>query len=74
MKYTISVLLEKDGDGWYAHSLDLPGCQSSGSTLDETLANIKEAAELYLQTMSKEDLRALQDRVFVNASVEVNLA
>jgi predicted RNase H-like HicB family nuclease len=74
MKYTISVILEKDGDGWFAHSLDLPGCQSSGGTLDETLANIREAAELYLQTMTKEDLRTLENRVIVNASVEVKLA
>ncbi len=74
MKYTISVVMEKDGEGWYAHSLDLPGCQSSGSTLDETLANIREAAELYLQTMSADDLRRLEDRVVVNASIEVTLA
>lgn len=74
MKYTISVVLEKDGDGWYAHSLDLPGCQSSGTTLDETLANIREAAELYLQTMSPDDLRRLENRTVVNASLEVTLA
>jgi len=43
-----SVVVEKDEDGFYAWCPELKGCQSQGSTLEEALANIREAIELYL--------------------------
>jgi predicted RNase H-like HicB family nuclease len=49
------VVIEKDEDGFYAWCPELKGCQSQGLTLEEVMANIKEAAELYLETLPAEE-------------------
>ena len=46
-----SVVIEKDENGFYAWCPELKGCQSQGATLEEAIANIKEAIELYLETV-----------------------
>lgn len=51
MAYKVNVIIEKDEDGYYAYSLELEGCQSQGDTLEEAKANIKEAVELYLESL-----------------------
>ena len=37
---------------WAAYVPDLPGCITTGSTLDETKRNIREAMELHLEAMA----------------------
>jgi predicted RNase H-like HicB family nuclease len=50
MRYT--VVLEKEADGGYSASVPaLRGCHSQGDTRDEALANIREAIELYVETL-----------------------
>jgi predicted RNase H-like HicB family nuclease len=50
MRYT--VVLEQEADGGYSVSVPaLPGCDSQGDTRDEALANIREAIELYIETL-----------------------
>lgn len=53
----VSVVIEKDEDGYYAYCPQLEGCQSQGDTLEEARANIQEAIELYLSTLSEEEKR-----------------
>jgi predicted RNase H-like HicB family nuclease len=44
------VLLEPSDDGGYTvYVPSLPGCISEGDTLEEALADIQEAIELYLE-------------------------
>ncbi|EAJ4543499.1 type II toxin-antitoxin system HicB family antitoxin, partial [Campylobacter jejuni] len=45
----LNIIIEKDQDGYFARILELEGCVSQGNTYEETLANIKEAGELYLE-------------------------
>jgi len=33
----------------------LPGCHTQGETIEETIENIKEAIELYLETLTEEE-------------------
>ena len=47
-----SVVIEKDERGYYAWCPELKGCQSQGDTVEEAMANIREAVELYLETLS----------------------
>ena len=50
MRYT--VVLEQEPDGGFVVSVPaLPGCVSQGHTRDEALANIREAIELYVETL-----------------------
>ena len=46
----IKVILEPSEDGGYTVFVpSLPGCISEGDTIDEAMANIREAIELYLE-------------------------
>ncbi len=54
MKYR--VIIEKDEDGVYvAEATNLPGCISQGSTRAEAIENIKEAIEVYLESLAAHD-------------------
>ena len=48
-----SVVIEKDENGFYAWCPELKGCQSQGASLEEAITNIKEAIELYLETVPR---------------------
>ncbi len=49
------VILEDESGGYIAIVPELPGCHTQGDNLDEVLKNVKEAIELYLETLSKEE-------------------
>jgi len=46
-----AVVFEKAENNWAAYVPDLPGCITTGKTLDETKQNIREAVELHLEAM-----------------------
>jgi predicted RNase H-like HicB family nuclease len=46
-----AVVFEKAPSNWAAYVPDLPGCITTGSTLEETKRNIREAVELHLEAM-----------------------
>lgn len=51
------VVFEQESDGGYSvHVPALPGCASQGDTLEEALANIREAMELYLWSLKDDGL------------------
>ena len=74
MRYKISVLIEKDDNGFYAWCPALSGCQTQGDTLEETLANIREAIELYLDTLPEGERSQFVSREVLNTTVEVDVA
>lgn len=47
----VSIVIELDEDGYYAFAPELPGCHSQGATFEETDSNIREAIDLYLETL-----------------------
>ena len=57
MSPQIKVIIENDENGYYASCPRLEGCQTQGDTLDEVMANMKEAIGLYLETLSDEERR-----------------
>lgn len=49
-KTTYNTIFEEEKEGGYSVWVpDLPGCTSQGETLEEAIANIKEAISLYLE-------------------------
>ena len=72
MSRKASVVIEKDDNGFYAWCPELKGCQSQGSTLEETIANIKEAIELYLETIPADKRDVLLSREILSTAVEVD--
>jgi predicted RNase H-like HicB family nuclease len=57
----LKIVLEQSGEGGYSvYVPSLPGCISEGNTKEETLANIKEAVELYMKPV-EDDFTASPD-------------
>lgn len=73
MSYKVNVIIEKDEYGYYAYCPELEGCQSQGETLEEILANIKEAIELYLETLSEDEIKTLLSKEILTTSLEVKV-
>ncbi len=74
MSQKVGVVIEKDEHGYYAYCPELEGCQSQGDSLEEVLSNIKEAIELYLETLSEEERNASLSKEILTTSLEVNIA
>ncbi len=49
LKYPITLYPDVEG-GYVAEIKDLPGCLTQGENLEETIKNINEARELWLET------------------------
>lgn len=47
--FKFSVVIEKDGDGYFAFCPELQGCYSQGDTHEEALENIKDAIRLHVE-------------------------
>ncbi len=67
-----SVVIEQDKQGCYAWCPELKGCQSRGKTVEETLVNIREAIELFLETLTDEERSAALSQEILTTSVEVD--
>jgi predicted RNase H-like HicB family nuclease len=67
-----SVVIEKDEHGYYAWCPELKGCQSQGASLEEALANIREAIELYLETLPPDERDVLLSQEILTTAIEVN--
>ena len=52
MKYLI--VIEKSKTGYSAYSPDLPGCVSTGNTIEETEQNMREAIAFHLDGLKDE--------------------
>ena len=74
MTYKINTVIEKDSHGYYAYAPELKGCHSQGDTLEEVIENIKEAIELYLESLSDEDKLDCLSHEILTTSLEVNIA
>jgi predicted RNase H-like HicB family nuclease len=68
-----AVVIEKTGTGFGAYVPDLPGCVSTGRTLEETERPIREAIEFHLDGM-REDGDPIPEPTTVTVSVEVPVA
>lgn len=49
--YTILLKPDPEQGGYWVEVPTFPGCYSQGDTLDEALANIREAIEGYIETL-----------------------
>ncbi len=73
IRYKINVVIEKDEYGYYAYCPELEGCQTQGDSVEEVLENIKEAIDLYLETLSKDEIKAFLSKEILTTSLEVKV-
>ncbi len=74
MNRKVSIVIEKDENGYYAYCPELPGCQTQGDTFEEINTHIKEAVELYLETLSLEEVEPYLSREIYTTAMEVSFA
>ncbi len=66
------VILEPNELGGYTVTVPLlPGCISEGDTKTEALANIKEAIELYIESLQADDEPIPSEEAVEEAVIEV---
>ena len=53
------VLIEDETGGYVAFVPTLAGCHTQGDTLNELMNNAKEAIDLYMETLTKEEKKDL---------------
>ena len=53
------VLLEDESGGYVALVPALPGCHTQGDTLAEVMENVKEAIDLYVETLTPQEKKDL---------------
>jgi predicted RNase H-like HicB family nuclease len=73
MMRKLSVVLERDQDGCYAWCPELKGCHAQGATIEEALANIHDAAQLFLETLTAEERSAPPRQVVLTTAIEVQI-
>ncbi len=57
----LKVLVQPESSGGYSVSVPaMPGCHSQGETLPEALANIREAADLWVEVVAERAAREAQ--------------
>ena len=74
MSHKVSVVIEKDENGYFAFSPELEGCHTQGDSLEDVIANMKEAIELYIETLSEEEIRSALSKEILTTTLEVQIA
>ena len=59
MKYKVVLEPQEEG-GYTVYVPTLPGCVSQGETTEEAMANIREAVEVYLESVNERGIRLPQ--------------
>ena len=73
MKYRVTVVIEKDRDGYFAFCPELQGCYTQGETYEEVLENIKDAIKLHIEDRLEEKEEIPQPEAVNLVSLEINV-
>ena len=65
-KYTFTVIIESDSDGYVATCQELQGCYSQGNTYEEVMENLRDAIRLHI-----EDRRLANEEIPQSKSVSM---
>lgn len=72
-RYKVSVVIEKDEDGYFAFSPELQGCYAQGESYEEVIENIKDAIRLHLEDRieNKETIPEIEYISLTSLEIEV---
>ncbi|MCK4825361.1 type II toxin-antitoxin system HicB family antitoxin [bacterium] len=70
INYTIIMHPAEEG-GYWVEVPALPGCFSQGETIEEALANIREAVEAHLVAIKREGKKTPKDQTLVLSHIEI---
>ncbi len=69
--YRVSVVIEKDEDGYFAYCPELQGCYTQGETYEEVLENIRDAIRLHIIDRLEEGEEIPKTEIINLTAVEV---
>ena len=67
----INAVIEKDKNGYFAFVPELKGCVSEGESFEEARANIKEAIEIYLESLGDREIQNIATKEAMITPIEV---
>ena len=72
-RYRLSVVIEKDADGYFAFCPELQGCYTQGDSYEEALENIRDAIRLHIEDRieNKEDIPQIESISLTSLEVAV---
>ncbi len=70
--YSVDILPEEDGEGFYVVVPALPGCFSRGKTIEHALRNIQESIAIHIQSLKKQGVRVRPQEGTIHTTVEVS--
>jgi len=69
--YRVSVVIEKDENGYFAYCPELQGCYTQGDTYEEVLENIRDAIRLHIIDRQEEGEEIPKVEIINLTAVEV---
>ena len=69
--YKVSIVVEKDKNGYYAYCPELQGCYSQGATYEEVIENMRDAIKLHIEDRISEGEDIRQTEMTSIANIEV---
>jgi predicted RNase H-like HicB family nuclease len=64
--HRFTVIFEKENEGGYhVFCPTLPGCHTQSDTVEEGIVNIREAIQLYLESLIEDGLAIPQEDIFI---------
>jgi len=71
MSKKLTAVIEQDDHGYFAFCPELKGCHTQGDTFEDALSNLREAVELYLETLSEEEKATVFSRTVITTSLDM---
>ena len=71
--FKISIVVEKNKDGYYAYCPELQGCYSQGDTYEEAVENIRDAIKLHIEDRLAEGEEIPQSEMTSLTNIEVSV-
>jgi predicted RNase H-like HicB family nuclease len=72
MKFTVLLTPDRTAGGYVAECPTIPGCISEGDTVEDALANIKEAIEGCLESLAANQQELPEEQPVIVATVDVD--
>ena len=72
MKFTVILTSDNEDGGYVAECPTIPGCISEGDSVEEALANIKEAIEGCLESLAANQQELPEEQPVIVATVDAD--
>jgi predicted RNase H-like HicB family nuclease len=70
MEYTV-ILHNAEEGGYWAEVPSLEGCFSQGETVEETIANVREAIQAHIKALLEDGIQLPKDQIMILSRVAV---